>query len=185
MGARRGFTVTELLFTIAIVAIVGAVLFPLFARSGQRSAERQCWSNLHRIQSALALYREERGDAGICGSAEQMGLPPAGANLPQVLHLPADVFHCFAPRDVLDPRELTYKTLFNDAAAQRAKTWSDYAAEAGERAVLVADMNHLDTSTPIVSPFLTHHVLAVRLSGQAFTFDKAGDWENLAWWPVR
>ncbi len=56
---RTGFTLIELLVVVAIIAILAAILFPVFARSREAARATGCRSNLHQIGTALALYRED------------------------------------------------------------------------------------------------------------------------------
>ena len=47
--ARRGFTLIELLVVIAIIAILAAILFPVFARARENARKATCQSNLRQI----------------------------------------------------------------------------------------------------------------------------------------
>jgi len=55
-SSRRGFTLIELLVVIAIVAILAAILFPVFTRVREQGKIGACTSNLHQIYSALSMY---------------------------------------------------------------------------------------------------------------------------------
>lgn len=46
---RRGFTLIELLVVIAIIAILAAILFPVFARAREKARQTSCQSNLKQI----------------------------------------------------------------------------------------------------------------------------------------
>ena len=53
---RCGFTLIELLVVIAIIAILAAILFPVFARAQAKARQNSCLSNLRQINMALITY---------------------------------------------------------------------------------------------------------------------------------
>jgi prepilin-type N-terminal cleavage/methylation domain-containing protein/prepilin-type processing-associated H-X9-DG protein len=55
----RGFTLIELLVVIAIIAILAAILFPVFARAREAARSRACMSNLRQINVALRMYVDD------------------------------------------------------------------------------------------------------------------------------
>jgi len=56
MSRRRGFTLIELLVVIAIIAILAAMLFPVFARARESARKIQCLSNVKNIATAVQMY---------------------------------------------------------------------------------------------------------------------------------
>ena len=46
---RRGFTLIELLVVIAIIAILAAILFPVFAQAREAARKPSCQSNLKQL----------------------------------------------------------------------------------------------------------------------------------------
>ncbi len=62
---RRGFTLIELLVVIAIIAILAAILFPVFARAREKARQTQCLSNVKEIALAILMYAQDY-DESIC-----------------------------------------------------------------------------------------------------------------------
>src|SRR4051794_21082605 len=56
---RKGFTLIELLVVIAIIAILAAILFPVFAQAREKARQSQCLSNARQIALALTTYSQD------------------------------------------------------------------------------------------------------------------------------
>lgn len=65
---RKGFTLIELLVVIAIIAILAAILFPVFAKAREKARQTACLSNMKQIGTALEMYKQDF-DQTYCGSA--------------------------------------------------------------------------------------------------------------------
>lgn len=58
MCRRSGFTLIELLVVIAIIAILAAILFPVFSKARHSAYIASCSSNMKQFGTAISLYRE-------------------------------------------------------------------------------------------------------------------------------
>ncbi|GIV17436.1 MAG: hypothetical protein KatS3mg022_2875 [Armatimonadota bacterium] len=59
---RRGFTLLEMLIVVAIIALLVALLLPVFQQARKKSYEPVCTSNLRQFHVAFSLYREDYGE---------------------------------------------------------------------------------------------------------------------------
>jgi prepilin-type N-terminal cleavage/methylation domain-containing protein/prepilin-type processing-associated H-X9-DG protein len=58
-GGRRGFTLIELLVVIAIIAILAAILFPVFAQAREKARQTACLSNMRQMSNAVSMYVQD------------------------------------------------------------------------------------------------------------------------------
>src|ERR687883_602422 len=56
---RDAFTLIELLVVIAIIAILAAILFPVFAQARAKARQTACLSNLKQIGTGLMMYTQD------------------------------------------------------------------------------------------------------------------------------
>ena len=59
MHRRKGFTLIELLVVIAIIAILAAILFPVFAQAREKARAISCISNMKQIGTASMMYTQD------------------------------------------------------------------------------------------------------------------------------
>jgi prepilin-type N-terminal cleavage/methylation domain-containing protein/prepilin-type processing-associated H-X9-DG protein len=62
---KRGFTLIELLVVIAIIAILAAILFPVFARAREKARQTSCLSNVKQLTTAYLMYAQDY-DESVC-----------------------------------------------------------------------------------------------------------------------
>lgn len=110
---RTGFTLIELLVVIAIIAILAAILFPMFAAARENGRMSACSSNLRQIYFGLTAYADDYH--GVMPDCKQIGEYPARRTLdelpdPRQIHCKLlkyvgnkrDIFHC--PSDGVVPK---------------------------------------------------------------------------------
>lgn len=108
---RRGFTLIETLVVIAIIAIVAALLFPVYSSAKAAAKKTVCLSNLSQIGKSMLIYMIDNDDlfpngvdpvdkfrpqiwAGYPGWQAQIPYMPLMQDLLQPLIRSKDVFHC-------------------------------------------------------------------------------------------
>ncbi len=116
--SRLAFTLIELLVVIAIIAILAAILFPVFAQARAKARQTTCVSDLKQISTALLMYSQDFDEA-MCnhyykdpnfpwmgGSTKPPGAPETNykwmdAIQPYVKNI--GIFNCPDQGDYLDP----------------------------------------------------------------------------------
>jgi prepilin-type N-terminal cleavage/methylation domain-containing protein/prepilin-type processing-associated H-X9-DG protein len=81
-GARghrmRAFTLIELLVVIAVIAILAAILFPVFSRAREGARRSTCLSNLHQLNLAFQQYTQDFDEALPCATDGTPGVARSG-----------------------------------------------------------------------------------------------------------
>jgi len=79
MQRRKGFTLIELLVVIAIIAILAAILFPVFAQAREAARKASCQSNLKQLATACIMYANDYDNQMVTGGGDCHG-SPSGCN---------------------------------------------------------------------------------------------------------
>ncbi len=114
---KRGFTLIELLVVIAIIAILAAILFPVFSRAREQARKTQCLSNMKQVGQALMMYVQDWDETfPFCTScnAPGVGTPndhPQGKLHPYIKN--AGVWDC--PSEAIQNRESNLQNFGNSA----------------------------------------------------------------------
>ncbi len=76
---KKGFTLIELLVVIAIIAILAAILFPVFAKARDKARQATCASNLKQIGLAVLMYVQDYDETfPNCAGWKSQFTPPDG-----------------------------------------------------------------------------------------------------------
>ena len=78
---RRGFTLIELLVVIAIIAILAAILFPVFAQAREKARQISCVSNAKQFSLAILQYVQDYDETMMPGSVDAWCIGPTTAKL--------------------------------------------------------------------------------------------------------
>jgi prepilin-type N-terminal cleavage/methylation domain-containing protein/prepilin-type processing-associated H-X9-DG protein len=74
---RKGFTLIELLVVIAIIAILAAILFPVFAKAREKARQTSCLSNIKQISLGWQMYAQDFDERAAPGQNSRTPLPRA------------------------------------------------------------------------------------------------------------
>ena len=87
MRQRTGFTLIELLVVIAIIAILAAILFPVFAQAREKARQTACMSNMKQVGLGLQMYAQDYDETlpPSPGSLANFGNPDVYSRSPNFL----------------------------------------------------------------------------------------------------
>jgi len=95
---KRGFTLIELLVVIAIIAILAAILFPVFAKAREAARKAACGSNVRQYTAATLMYTQDYDEtfpmnaylAGTCVATFYLSVAPYVKN-DQITRCPSEL----------------------------------------------------------------------------------------------
>ncbi len=84
---NRGFTLIELLVVIAIIAILAAILFPVFARAREKARQSSCLSNVRQLMTGVQMYAQDYDETlpPVAVSAASYRMPGGGLHTSGVM----------------------------------------------------------------------------------------------------
>ncbi|MGI5819209.1 MAG: DUF1559 domain-containing protein [Armatimonadota bacterium] len=117
MHRRDGFTLIELLVVIAIIAILAAILFPVFARAREQARKTVCSSNMRQLGLAAKMYAQDYDEWLPCdyypGNSSTTSMRLVNQIMPYIKNM--GVFYCPSL-----PRTAQWMTDYQDTEANRA-----------------------------------------------------------------
>jgi prepilin-type N-terminal cleavage/methylation domain-containing protein/prepilin-type processing-associated H-X9-DG protein len=176
---RRAFTLIELLIVIAIIAILAAILFPVFARARENARRASCQSNLKQIGLASMQYSQDYDErfvpASACGDAN----PPCNVDIrwPQLLDpytKNKQIYKCPSTTFTWDDNPgwtnsgyVPYGINFN-VFGYRSRTVPTSLIEMPSETLAFADVYAPNASAPYNNPLGARHVYYVTPPGGGF-----------------
>lgn len=120
---REGFTVIETMTVIAIIAILAAILFPVFARAREKARRVSCISNLAQLRIAMAMYAQDH--AGWFPLPNRLGALMPYAKNSQLFKCPSSSprSEVYEDGSYVDAAYLTDAGLRNDDPGSRRVLW--------------------------------------------------------------
>jgi prepilin-type N-terminal cleavage/methylation domain-containing protein/prepilin-type processing-associated H-X9-DG protein len=137
---RRAFTLIELLVVIAIIAILAAILFPVFAQAREKARQTSCLSNLKQTALGFLMYSQDYDE-----------LFPAGcANVPQQPGWTYTLLHIVPPTwssAQNHPRVVASYLIFSYTIQPYIKNYGVYACPSGP--VVKSGLGGFTYNTPL------------------------------------
>jgi len=117
---NRGFTLIELVITVAIVSLLASVVLPMAELVMQRSKEHELRLALRQIRSALDAYRQAVDEGRVPHSISQSGYPPS---LKVLVDGVPDASSPDGKRRIYFLRRIPRDPTFNDPSKSDGETW--------------------------------------------------------------
>lgn len=185
-----GVTLAEVVFVMALLAVLAAIMAPAFTRAKAASSSARCIANLRYIYAGLSIYRNEYEGTDDPAPSLQMGLPQRayeaveGEAAGREASLRDNwVCHGQAPfsRMPVNYTQMwpapSYTPEYNEGDDAR---WIEHVRKMGQAAILMEDWNH-QLHTPI-NRFTVQKSIGLHLGGFVKFKIRRGDSSDYRWW---
>lgn len=194
MKQARGLTVLEAVIVVAIVAIVAALLAPVFAKAKQAALRRGSVAKLQGLYLALETYRNDYNGSNVVYDYYKLGLPLSKYFWEKQFDLPEDAWTSPCGSDP----EITRDTLTNVGGwifyragyadpryirmieeTGREHEYKYYLQQYRENSVMFGDPFCNPPGAKMRAPLIKKRTIAILLSGQIVNRERAGNAQKL------
>jgi len=131
--SRRGaFTLIELLVVIAIIAILAAILFPVFAQAREKARQASCSSNLKQIVTSTLMYVQDYDET--FPQSASWDYPTKGSTTGYSYFVPVKYLY-----DKTDPSAPVWDSVYANALDSYIKNWQVWGCPNGDTSMQYPD----------------------------------------------
>jgi len=151
-GCERAFTLIELLTVISIIAVLAAILFPVFGQAREMARGTACLSNIKNISTAVTMYAQDYDETVVPWRNSPVTIP--GGTTPIDVQVASLWTNTVQP--YLKNKQVLFCPSFNEADIERAMDQADCDGDgtpgSGSGGFLPADVNlsHYAIGFPVV-----------------------------------
>lgn len=175
---RNGLTLLETVVCVAIVAVVAAIVAPVFGRARHAARVAAAGEQLRQMHRVVTIYRQDYEELPY-GKPYPMGLPAPGDLTGQrpLWWLPKEFF--FSPCGT-HPEFRAARTSF--WFVWFSEEWPPYVESKQESSMLIVDPNCTDHEKELGNDYLMHFGIGVRLDGSVARKRALGPPDDLPFW---
>ncbi len=183
----RAFGLLEVLIVATILAIIAAIVTPVYLRAKDKAKENVCISNLKQIHAATMMYRHDYDGDGKYDRAIRMGLPPLGwTTLFLHNYISEAAFICtgVSPwnNGIVKYQPGFYGEPPGVGLDYEKSDWTKWVPILRDDTILLGDLNHQPPGSNIQAVMQRHWAIGLYLGGYVKKLQKPGNPFYFEWW---